>query len=108
MSDFLSGAMMAGFAVGGLFFVRYYRQSRDRLFAMFAAAFFILSFNRWAIVLTTVNDEVRTIFYVVRLCAFLLILGAILDKNRATAPAPPSPKNRERLERAHTAPDALN
>jgi hypothetical protein len=83
MSLFLSGAMMMGFAVAGLFFLRYYRQTRDRLFLMFGCAFFVMSFNRWALVLAANADEPHTMFYVVRLVAFLLILGAILDKNRS-------------------------
>ena len=83
MSQFLSGAMMMGFAVAGLFFFRYYRRTHDRLFAMFGCAFFVLSLNRWAIALAANQDEPHTIFYVIRLVAFLLILVAILDKNRA-------------------------
>jgi membrane-associated PAP2 superfamily phosphatase len=83
MNDFLSGAIMMGFAVAGLFFCRYYRRTRDRLFAIFAAAFFLMSLNRWMIAMSSTRDELWTLFYLVRLLAFVLILVAILDKNRA-------------------------
>ena len=43
---FLMGAIAMGFATAGLFFLRYWRESRDRLFAWFAVAFFVLAFNR--------------------------------------------------------------
>jgi len=82
MNQFLSGAVMMGFLVGGLFFLKFYRQTRDRLFALFALAFWILAVNRIGLAFTEDLDELRTWFYVVRLVAFLVILAAIIDKNR--------------------------
>lgn len=83
MTQFFSGATMMGMVVAALFFLRFYRDTRDRLFAMFAAAFFILALNRIAIAILNPPDEVSALFYVIRLLAFLLILVAIIDKNRA-------------------------
>jgi len=81
MTNFISGAIMMASAVAGLFFLRFWRKSRDRLFLIFALAFWILALNRVPMLFVT-EDETRTYFYVVRLVAFLLILGAIVDKNR--------------------------
>jgi hypothetical protein len=80
---FLSGATMMALLVAGLFFLRFFRDTHDRLFAMFAAAFWIMALNRVAILLVNPPTEVGTVFYVVRLLAFVLILVAIIDKNRS-------------------------
>lgn len=82
--QFLSGAVVAGYAIAGLFFLRFWRQTHDRLFAMFALAFFILAVQRLLLAMTTQVFEDTTALYVVRLVAFLIFLWAIIDKNRAT------------------------
>ena len=78
MVAFLSGALTMGYLVATLFFLRFWRESRDRLFAFFAAAFFLLATQRLLIALTEPAD----VLYLVRLAAFVLILVAIVDKNR--------------------------
>ncbi|CAN5827877.1 hypothetical protein BH23GEM5_BH23GEM5_06450 [soil metagenome] len=85
MIQLMSGAIVTGYLVTGLFFLRYWRQSRDRLFAIFAAAFWLLAVQRLALALTTQYFEDVTWLYGVRLVAFVLILLAIIDKNRARA-----------------------
>ena len=85
MIQLMSGAIVAGYLVAGLFFLRYWRQSRDRLFAIFAAALWLLAVQRLALALTTRYFEDVTWLYGVRLLAFVLILLAIIDKNRATS-----------------------
>jgi len=77
--EFLSGMLVMGYAAAGLFFLRFWRESRDRLFGYFSIAFFALSFQR--ILLATTEPTALT--YVVRLFAFVLILWAVIDKNRA-------------------------
>jgi hypothetical protein len=81
--DLMSGAIVMGYAVAGLFFLRFWRQTRDRLFLIFAIAFWLLGAQRLALVLTAQLIESHTWLYLVRLFAFLLILLAIVDKNRA-------------------------
>ena len=78
----IAGALAAGYAVAGLFFAKFWSRTRDRLFAMFAVAFWLLAIQRLAIVLSERWLEDTTPFYVLRLAAFLLILFAIIDKNR--------------------------
>ena len=71
--------------VCGLFFLRYWRSSRDRFFAFFAVAFWSLGAN-WAFLIgRDPRDEYTPYFYLLRLFAFLLILTAIVDKNRRTS-----------------------
>lgn len=83
MEQFLLGATTMGFLVAGLFFLRFWWQTRDRLFAMFALAFWTLGVNRVVFALLIGADEARSLpVYIVRLLAFGLILAAILDKNR--------------------------
>ena len=80
----VSGAMVMGYLTAGLFFLRFWRDTRDRLFAIFAGAFWLLAVQR--AVLTVVahrGDEASVWIYALRLFAFLLILVAIVDKNRA-------------------------
>jgi uncharacterized membrane protein HdeD (DUF308 family) len=79
----VSGAITMGYMVVGLFFLRFWRETRDRLFAIFAFAFWLLGVQRIVLVLTHQTAESGTGFYLVRLFAFLLILAAIIDKNRS-------------------------
>lgn len=85
VNQIMSGALVAGYLVIGTFFLRFWRETRDRLFAIFAFAFFVLALQRLALAITTLVDENRPGLYLVRLAAFLLILYAIVDKNRASA-----------------------
>jgi membrane-associated PAP2 superfamily phosphatase len=82
---FLSGAVSAGFLVAGLFFLRFWRKSRDGLFAAFAIAFWLLGLNQALLAFSSVPVEERTWLFLLRLAAFLLILAAIWRKN-ARAP----------------------
>lgn len=81
----IAGALAAGYAVAGLFFLRFWSRTGDRLFAMFAAAFWLLAVQRVATIVTFSWLEDSTWLYSLRLVAFVLILVAIIDKNRKTA-----------------------
>lgn len=83
LNQFVSGAMTMGYVVAGLFFLRFWKQTRDRLFIWFALAFFILSGQRFALALTTQDSEGTVSLYLVRLAGFLLIVVALVDKNRS-------------------------
>src|SRR5581483_581402 len=78
----MSGMIVAGYAVVALLFLRSWRDTRDRLFAIFAAAFALLAVQHLALSLSDQLVEERVYLYVLRLVAFLLILYAIADKNR--------------------------
>jgi membrane-associated PAP2 superfamily phosphatase len=81
---FLAGALSAGYLVAALFFLSFWRDTRDRLFCFFAGAFALLSLQRVALTWAMVTDRDTTIYYMLRLAAFVLFLIGILDKNRAT------------------------
>lgn len=83
MNDMLLGAIAACSFVAGLFFLRFWKSSRDRFFLFFAGAFWIEAANRTALALAgpSVTENIP-IFYLIRFTAFGLILAAILDKNR--------------------------
>lgn len=83
LSDFLSGAITMGFLLGGLFFLRFWRQTSDQLFLTFAVAFWLLGLVQALLALSPIGAEERSWLYVVRLLAFLLIAGSIIRKNRA-------------------------
>ena len=87
-ADFVSGATMAAALVIALLFFRYWRQSRDRLFLMFSLGFLVFSVSRLILAFLEEDDEGRIYVYGLRLIAFLLILAAIVDKNRG-GPSPP-------------------
>lgn len=80
--DFLSGAVAFGFVIGGLFFLRFWRRTREELFLAFALAFALLGLGQSVITLANIPTEERGSLYLIRLAAFLLILLAIYRKNR--------------------------
>ena len=82
MQQFLMGATAMASWIAALFFLRFWRVSGDRLFAMFAAAFLLLGLTRLGLVLWQDFSEGQSYLYWVRFAAFLLILVAIVDKNR--------------------------
>jgi hypothetical protein len=80
------GAIAAGYAVAGLFFLRFWRDTRDRLFVLFAVAFFVLAANR--VVGGLLAEPDRDPIYWVRFAAFAVILVAVVDKNRSAGRPP--------------------
>jgi amino acid transporter len=82
LSQLISGALVMGYFVAGLYFLRFWRDTRDRLFGIFAAAFWLLAAQRAALALTVDPTGEQVVLYSVRLLAFVLILAAIIDKNR--------------------------
>jgi hypothetical protein len=86
LNSFIDGAVLMEHAVAALFFLRFWKKSRDRFFLLFSLAFWILAANRGAIAAfapsQTTPSEAHAMLYVVRLVAFGVLLVAIVDKNR--------------------------
>jgi len=82
MEDFIVGATAMASWTAMLFFLRFWRDTGDRLFAMFSGAFFLLGFTRIGLMMSHDPEEGGTHWYWVRLAAYVLILIAIVDKNR--------------------------
>ena len=80
--SFLSGAITMGFLVAGLLFLRFWRRTREPLFASFAAAFWLLGLAQALLALSGIPDEERSWVYLVRLLAFALILASVWRANR--------------------------
>lgn len=78
----LYGAAAMGSLVAMLFFVRYWRDSRDRFHLYFASALALFAANWVVVVAIDLDDETRAYAYLLRLLGFLLILVGIVDKNR--------------------------
>lgn len=84
MNQFIWGACAVSAATVALFFLKFWRQTRDRLFGMFSLAFMALAVNWMVLGLLDPKSESRHAAYVFRLLAFGLIVAAIIDKNRRT------------------------
>ncbi|MBI4265995.1 MAG: hypothetical protein HY657_16595 [Acidobacteria bacterium] len=80
---FLQAVSATGAWVAGLLFFRYWRQSGERLFAFFGAAFWLLALSWALLALISPTEETRPYIYAIRLVAFLLLIVGIIDKNRA-------------------------
>lgn len=81
---FLWGACALASTVIALFFWKFYRRTADRLLVMFALAFASLAIHWLGLAFVQPEEDVRHWFYILRLVAFLLIIAAIVDKNRAS------------------------
>ena len=82
MADVLYGATAMGCLVAGLFFLRFWRASMDRLFLLFSLAFWILALAYSVRGAFPATNEWQLYTFGIRLVAFGLILYAIVDKNR--------------------------
>ena len=80
---FLYGAIMLGFVLSGLYFLSFWKRTKDPLFIAFALAFWLLGLNQALLAFSEVPVEERTWLYLLRLAAFALILIAIGFKNRS-------------------------
>jgi Family of unknown function (DUF5985) len=78
---FLDGALTMGLIVAALFFFRFWRRTRDPLFAAFGAAFLILAVAQGLMALSGIPREDQTLLYLLRFCGFGLLIGAIVVKN---------------------------
>jgi hypothetical protein len=81
MIDFLAGAVTLGYLIAAAFFLRFWRTTADRLFLAFAAAFVLFALNQALAYALTVVIEPASALYALRVLGFLIIIGAIVDKN---------------------------
>jgi uncharacterized membrane protein HdeD (DUF308 family) len=81
ISAFLLGVIAAFSVIAGVFFVRFWRETRDSFFLAFAVFFFVEAGNRVALLFLSRPNEGSPWIYVIRLVALLIILAAILHKN---------------------------
>ncbi|MEW6364742.1 MAG: DUF5985 family protein [Acidobacteriota bacterium] len=72
-----------GCAVAGLFYLRFWRETRDRFFLFLTASFWLEAANRFALGALGGSQEHEPLFYLVRFLSYAIIIVAIIDKNRA-------------------------
>ena len=78
----LVGAIIMGFLIAGLFFRHFWKLTRDRLFGLFALAFWAMAAERIVLLGIGSDHEFRPYIFLIRLLAFALIIAGIIDKNR--------------------------
>lgn len=83
IEGFLLGVIVTASLAAAVFFFKFWQRTRDQLFLAFGLAFLIEGLNRVLFLFVDHPNEGRPGIYVVRLLAFLLIVAAIVRKNRA-------------------------
>jgi hypothetical protein len=78
---FVGGLSAAGYAIAGVFFLSFWRRTRDGLFMVFALAFWLMALNQAIPVVLGIPREEQGGVYLLRAAAFILIIAAILWKN---------------------------
>jgi hypothetical protein len=83
MRYYLWGVLAMASLVSALFFLQYWRTTRDRLFAFFSAAFALMAVE-WTVSASLGMYQEGQHFYVLllRILAFVAIIVGVLDKNR--------------------------
>jgi hypothetical protein len=81
VTAFVGGLFAMGFTVIGVLFLRFWRQTRERLFAAFAVAFWLLAAGQAVTGFLGIGHQHEGGAYLLRLAAFVVILGAIVAKN---------------------------
>ena len=81
IEGFLLGVIATASITAGLFFLGFWKTSRDRLFLAFAAFFFIEAINRIILLGFERPNEGSPWIYLIRLLALVILLFAILQKN---------------------------
>jgi len=82
IEGFLLGVIATASITAGVFFLKFWRETRDSLFLLFALAFILEGLNRTAFLMLPDPNEGWYGIYLVRCFAFLLILAGIVNKNR--------------------------
>src|SRR5688572_23118616 len=82
MNEMLLGAIAACCCVIGLFFLRFWKDTRDIFFLFFALSFFIEGANRMSLVLFSNLHEASPSYYIIRVISYSFIIVAILAKNK--------------------------
>jgi uncharacterized membrane protein HdeD (DUF308 family) len=81
LEAFLTGVIATASITASLFFLKFWRSTRDVFFLAFAAFFLIEAGDRVALLFFAKPNEGSPWIYILRLLALLLIVAAILRKN---------------------------
>jgi Family of unknown function (DUF5985) len=81
MMAFLHGMVTMGFIIAGLFFLRFWRRTKEGLFVVFMLAFWLLALNQILIAVAGAENPLLSWEFLPSLGAFGLLILAILIKN---------------------------
>ena len=84
MYQLITGMLTILSLIAALFFAMSWRRTDDRFFLIFALAFTLLGIERLILGILNLPESPLLSIYLIRLVAFLLIIVAIIDKNRST------------------------
>jgi uncharacterized membrane protein HdeD (DUF308 family) len=82
LNAILAGMVTMASLTAALFFFRFWRQTKDRFFLLFAIAFAIDGITRFMLGWSPPSGETEPLVYMARLLTFGVIIAAIVDKNR--------------------------
>jgi hypothetical protein len=77
----LAGAVATASLAVALFFLKFWRRTRDTFFLLFAAAFAIDAIARFALGMVQISNSAEPMYLVPRLVMFGLIAMAIIKRN---------------------------
>ena len=81
LASVLAGATAMAGVVAALFFLKFWRRTKDTFFVLFAAGFAIEAVGRFVQAAVQVSDTAEPIYFLPRLVMFSLIVIAIVRKN---------------------------
>lgn len=81
IEGFLLGVIATSSLTAGVFFLRFWKKTRDRLFLAFAFFFLVEVVNRVVLLYSERPNEGSPWIYLIRFVALLVLLAAILEKN---------------------------
>ncbi|WP_164931945.1 DUF5985 family protein [Janthinobacterium sp. 17J80-10] len=82
LNAILTGAIIMVSLTVSLFFLRFWKSTRDKFFLYFAISFALEAVNRIVLGMSVTQNEETPAFYLIRLVSYALILFAILEKNK--------------------------
>ncbi len=82
MNEMLIGAIAACCFVIGLFFLRFWKTTRDNFFLFFALSFLLEGANRVSLVMFFNMGEASPSYYLIKVSSYSFIIVAILVKNK--------------------------
>jgi hypothetical protein len=84
----VKGLLLGGIAVGsltaGLFFLKFWHRTGDRLFFFFAVALGLEALVRIVLGLGAISQESEPFIYLLRVLSYGMIIAGVVDKNRSS------------------------
>jgi uncharacterized membrane protein HdeD (DUF308 family) len=78
---FLIGVIFTASLTASLFFLRFWKSTRNVIFLAFSFAFLMESCNRLSLLFNSTPNESSPWYYLSRMVAFLIIIAAIIKTN---------------------------